>query len=267
MNLLYWNLNSNKNEKYIAHLIKEHFIDIAIFSEYSGIDLDIITNTMLSGDYQYYNGYGGCEKVIMLAKKSIMVEINREHSRYVLYSIIFNSSKYIIVGTHLPSNPHTDADGRKMVIRELIADLKELEKKHNHSYSIIIGDLNASPFDDELIQKDTFNAVLYKEIIQKRKEVTYQNRRFRLLYNPILNHISEINHQYGSFYHTGGSKSLYWYCYDQILMTRDLIDKFQGMKYCQSINGESLIKKICPNKSISDHLPLIAKFERSIKDE
>ena len=50
-------------------------------------------------------------------------------------------------------------------------------------------------------------------------------------------------------------------------MTRDLIDKFQGMKYCQSINGESLIKKTCPNKSISDHLPLIAKFERSIKDE
>ena len=45
----------------------------------------------------------------------------------------------------------------KMVIRELIADLKEQEKIHKHSYSIIIGDLNASPFDEELIQKDAFN--------------------------------------------------------------------------------------------------------------
>lgn len=86
-------------------------------------------------------------------------------------------------------------------------------------------------------------------------------------YNPTLNHISETNHQYGSFYYTGDSKSLYWYCYDQILMTRDLVDKFQGMEYCQSINGKSLLKKISPNKAISDHLPLVAKFERSVNDE
>lgn len=31
MNLLYWNLKSNKNEEYIALLIKEHSIDIALF--------------------------------------------------------------------------------------------------------------------------------------------------------------------------------------------------------------------------------------------
>lgn len=267
MNLLYWNLKSNNNEKYIACLIKDHAIDIAIFSEYSGTDFNVIAHTLLSDTYQFYQGYGGCEKVAMLAKKTIQVEINREHSRYVLYSIITDSSKYIVAGTHLPSNPNTDADGRKMVIRELIADLREQEKIHKHSCSIIIGDLNASPFDEELIQKDTFNAVLYKEIIQKRKEIVYQHRRFRLLYNPILNHISEINHQYGSFYYTGGSKSLYWYCYDQILMTRDLIDRFQSMEYCQSINGKSLLKEICPDKSISDHLPLVAKFERSDNDE
>ena len=37
--------------------------------------------------------------------------------------------------------------------------------------------------------------------------------------------------------------------------------------YCQSINGKSLLKKISPNKAISDHLPLVAKFERSVNDE
>ena len=55
-----------------------------------------------------------------------------DYSRYVLYSVISDSSKYIVAGTHLPSNPHTDADGRKMVIRELIADLKEQEKIHSN---------------------------------------------------------------------------------------------------------------------------------------
>lgn len=59
----------------------------------------------------------------------------------------------------------------------------------------------ASPFDEELIQKDAFNAVLYKEVIQNKSEIVYQHRKFRLLYNPTLNHISETNHQYGSFYY------------------------------------------------------------------
>ena len=45
MNLLYWNLKSNKNEEYIALLIKEHSIDIALFSEYSGTDFNVIAHT------------------------------------------------------------------------------------------------------------------------------------------------------------------------------------------------------------------------------
>lgn len=267
MNLLYWNLKANKNEKYIALLIREHSIDVAIFSEYSGTDFDVLVHTLLSDEYIFYNGYGGCEKVVMIAKKAVRVEINREQSRYVLYSVNCDSFQYIIVGTHLPSNPNSDANDRKSIIRDLIADLREQERIRKHSNSIIIGDLNASPFDEELIQKDSFNAVLYKEVIRKKKEITYQRKKYRLLYNPILNYISEDNRQYGSFYYTGGSKSLYWYCYDQVLMTRELMDDFKEMEYCQSIGGKSLLREVCPNESISDHLPLIAKFERSAIDE
>ena len=58
MNLLYWNLKSNKNEEYIALLIKEHSIDIALFSEYSGTDFNVIAHTLLSDNYQFYEGYG-----------------------------------------------------------------------------------------------------------------------------------------------------------------------------------------------------------------
>ena len=264
MNLLYWNLKANKNEKYIALLIREHSIDVAIFSEYSGTDFDVLVHTLLSDEYIFYSGYGGCEKVVMIAKKAVRVEINREQSRYVLYSVNCDSFQYIIVGTHFPNS---DANDRKSIIRDLIADLREQERIRKHSNSIIIGDLNASPFDEELIQKDSFNAVLYKEVIRKKKEITYQRKKYRLLYNPILNYISEDNRQYGSFYYTGGSKSLYWYCYDQVLMTRELMDDFKEMEYCQSIGGKSLLREVCPNESISDHLPLIAKFERSAIDE
>ena len=111
-----------------------------------------------------------------------------------------------------------------------------------------------------LIQKDSFNAVLYKEVIRKKKEITYQRKKYRLLYNPILNYISEDNRQYGSFYYTGGSKSLYWYCYDQVLMTRELMDDFKEMEYCQSIGGKLITLSTCEYSRTNGRMVIVAKL-------
>ena len=267
MRLLYWNLKANKNESYIAALIRAKDIDIGIFSEYSGTDFSELTCNLLNGEYELHQGYGACEKVILVSKKNIIVDINREQSRYIMYSVRCEACQYIIVGIHLPSNPNSNSDDRKMVIRDIVADLKEQESHHGHKNSIIIGDFNASPFDEELVEKDAFNAVLYRDIIEKKETVTHQGKKFRLLYNPALHYISENDHQYGSFYYTGGIKALYWYCFDQILMTKSLLNSFRGMCYCRTINGKSLLKNVRPNESISDHLPLIAEFERSNENE
>ncbi len=58
-----------------------------------------------------------------------------------------------------------DEDDRKNVIRDLVTDISEQEKMLNHTNTIVVGDFNSSPFDNELIQKDAFNAVLFKELI------------------------------------------------------------------------------------------------------
>ena len=125
--------------------------------------------------------------------------------------------------------------------------------------------MNASPFDSELIDKDGFNAVLYREIIENKSKVKFKGKYFRLLYNPVIDHISENNKQYGSFYRSDGIDSLYWYCFDQVLITRELVPNFKVMEYCRSTGGKFLISKTCPNSKISDHLPLIVKFERSFR--
>lgn len=117
MNLLYWNLKSNQNKKYIALLIKEHFIDIDLFFEYFGTNFAVITDTLLSDTYRFHEGYGGCKKIAMLAKKTIQVKINREYSRYVLYSIVCDSFKYILAGMHLPTNSNIGVNNREMIIR------------------------------------------------------------------------------------------------------------------------------------------------------
>ena len=161
----------------------------------------------------------------------------------------------------MQDNLNSDSDARKVVIRDLVGDIKEQEKILDHDNTIIIGDFNCSPFDSEMIQKDSFNAVLFKDLIMKQETITFDHRKYQRFYNPMLDYISEEDSNYGSFYYGSGLKTLYWYCYDQILMRKALVNRLVEVSYRKSIKNKRLLKEISPNKKISDHLPLIVKFE------
>lgn len=261
LNLLFWNLGKNNNDTYVADIVDEYQIDVAIFAEYQETDFSTVSQK-LNSMYKRYNGFGGCDKVTLLSRNDVIVR--REQNRYTLYSFAFEGKTYVIAGVHLPANPHADSDQRKNVIRDLIQDIGELERELKTSNTIVIGDLNASPFDTELIQKDAFNAVLYKELIKQAEYITINGKRYRRFYNPAINFISEDAMNYGSLYYSAGMNSLYWLCFDQVLVRKSLADSVFEMKYCRSIKGKSLLKRLMPNKEISDHLPLLVKLERGI---
>ncbi len=263
VNLLFWNLAKNDNCKLLEELITEKSVDIAIVSEYQKTDLSETVKT-LGPSYLLHNGFGGCEKITLIAKKDILILIVREQARYTIYYCKTENTAYLIIGTHLPSNPNADADDRKVVIRDLIGDIREAEEKYKCDNTIVTGDFNANPFDSEIIGKDSFNAVLYKEVIRHAEYVNVGSHKYRRFYNPMVNAISEDTGNYGSFYYSNGINSLYWLCFDQVIVRRPLIDKIEDVGYCKSIRTQKLIADFCPKKEISDHLPLFFRLTEGV---
>lgn len=258
--ILFWNLKKNANENWITELINEYSIDIAIFSEYSETSFDDIL-VKIGQEYMRVDGYGACEKITLICRRSISLSVSREQNRYTLYSFDYGKEKYNIAGIHLPAPPASDSNDRKYVIRNLVCDLTELEKKQKNNNTIVIGDFNCNPFDEEIIQRDTFNAVLFKKLIEKQENITYQSKKYRRFYSPVLDYLSESTETYGSFYYSSGSAPLFWNSFDQVLVRKALVNRLKDLKYCKTINGKSLLKDIKPNSAISDHLPLIVEIE------
>lgn len=262
MKIAFWNLAKNNIEDYVIDLILENNIDICIFAEYQKIDFDSVISKLKK--YKFYDGMGGCTKIKLISSNECNVEIKREQDRYSIYSISINNSNYIIAGIHLQDRMNNDSDVRKNTIRNLIVDIKEQESTLKHSNTIVIGDFNASPFDEELVQKDAFNAVLFKDLILKTENVTFNGTRYKRFYNPMLNYISEDNSTYGTYYLSNGLKNIYWYFLDQIIVRKNLVSSLNSINIIKSINNKRLTKEILPNKDISDHLPLIAEFEECV---
>lgn len=259
MNILFWNLKDNNNADYIINLIKIHKIDIAIFCEYNNLNHAIIEKAL--PNFTFSTGMEGCEKVIFLFKSSITNEVRRESNRYAMYSFEYDSTSYTIVGLHLPDQRSADSNARKNVIRDLMRELVELEKETDNYNTIVIGDFNAGPFDSELTQKDMFNAVPFKDVIKKREIIEFQHKKYRRFYNPMVHYISEDTKQYGSIYHPGGSCTVVWYTFDQVIVRNQLVDNINNISYCKSIGNTELISKYgIPKSNISDHLPLIVEL-------
>ena len=257
MNILFWNLKNNNVSEYIATCLSEHDIDIAVFSENKNIDFLGLSQSTV---YNFIEGMGGCEKIVMLAKSSIAVEIKQEQSRYALYHVTKGSSQYVLAGIHLQDRHTTDTVARVACIGRLVNDISNVERRCKCKNTIIIGDFNANPYDDELLQMNAFNAVLFKEVIQKSETRTVDGVTYRRFYNPTINFVLEDTKNYGSFYYTNGSNSPVWHCLDQVLLSRALVDNIVSMSYLKRIGNKSLIKNVKPNKEISDHLPLLVNI-------
>lgn len=264
MKLLFWNLYNKKNDRYIIDLILENNIDIAIFTEKNATDFSYVLERLNSN---YVRAYEDREdaKITLYHRKNLKVCVEDEKVHYSVYSISTDSGEFIIAGVHLPANPWADGGSRNSITRKLIEKITSLENDLEHDNTMIVGDFNANPFDEELIQKDAFNAVLFKKLIIDQEFIRFSDDEVKRFYNPMLHFISENNMSYGSYYYNNSaSKSLYWNCFDQIIVRKSLANRIENLVFCKNIGGQSLMNEVMPNKSISDHLPLIVSIEGEI---
>lgn len=260
MNILFWNLGKNDNSQYLAQCINERKIDFAILSEYENLNISYVLRE-LNNKYRHISGMGGCDKITMLALNDIDVHVQREQTRYAMYSVEKDGIDLIVVGTHLQDRRNSNPAQRISTAGRLMNDLENLEKRKHCKRSIIIGDLNANPYDEELLQMNAFHAVLFKDVIKAAETRTIDGIQYRRLYNPILHFLSEDTKNYGSYYNTQGSSTSTWHCLDQILVSKALADAIKSLEYLRSIGNSSLIAQQKPKKEISDHLPLFIQIE------
>lgn len=260
MKILFWNLKGNKIEKYIINCLQENEIDIAIFAEFKGIDFEYLIDKL---DNSYYHpiDFGGCEKITLIARRSISIEIKQEQDRYTIYKANCNGDDFILTGVHMPDRMSSDVYARIAKAGRIVNDIKNLEISSKCKKTIIIGDFNANPYDDEMLAMNSFNAVLFKDEILRAETKSVGGVSYRRFFNPILHFISEDTKLYGSFYYLNGSTSPIWHCLDQVLVSRSLADCVSNIEYLKEIKNISLLKRVKPNAEISDHLPLVVTLE------
>lgn len=260
-NILFWNLKGHAIEDYVIECIAENDVDIVLFSEFAGIDFNKIEDG-LGKMYVRVRGIEDDIKVSAMAKVTICMSSIQQEKRYNVYKIETVLKKYLLAGVHLEDRRNYKNSDRIDTIQHLMADIEKTEDTFTCDNTIVIGDFNANPYDEELLSAYAFNAVLFKKVIDKNEFTNFKGEKRKRLYNPILHYISENTEMYGSFYLDGQSQTSYWWCLDQVLVRKVLANNIVNVQYLKSVGSRDLLRKDkIPNKNISDHLPLLVNIQ------
>ena len=203
-----------------------------------------------------------CEKVMAICREDKYICVGNAINNCLMIKVkeeneIRENKVLTIAGIHLAAMESGESRRRYQIrnIRQMIEEQERIDKSSN---SMVIGDFNANPYDYEIVGHDCFNAVLFKNLICKSEMITWERRKIKRFYNPMLDCISEKEKLYGSYYFHDENRPLYWNCIDQVLVRKALIDYIDNVRIIQKIGEVSLITTHgLINKKYSDHLPLV----------
>ena len=107
LNILFWNLKRNAIEGYIIDCIVENNVDIAVFSEFDGVDFIKIEKS-LGKMYGCILAVQDDRKVTLIAKTTFSVAIIQQQNRYNIYNVKTAVKDYLLAAIHLEDRRNYD---------------------------------------------------------------------------------------------------------------------------------------------------------------
>jgi hypothetical protein len=176
--------------------------------------------------------------------------------------------KIIVCFTHVPSAfaKYSPPNAKSLAARDLRESVSEIERDWINNDTVLIGDLNMDPFDSAMVDCCGLNATMCRQIaLQQTRECGSKDRKqeIRFFYNPMWALLGDRtpDNQPGSMYHSGDfTDSLYWHCFDQVLLRPTLIPFLaeRNPKILTRIGSFELLTHngVINRAHFSDHLPV-----------
>lgn len=255
MKYFFWNTRGEKINRLLEEAIVEKKYDIVVLAEYDD-SLEELLEKLESKNINMFNvSTPGCERITFLSNRRCQTGYTNQYFTIKLFKLSQKDIK-IVGAVHLPSKMHAEDSDRRALLQVLIKKIEELELKYKTNNTILVGDFNANPFEDCMINATGVHSV------SSRKIANQINRKvdgisYSMFYNPMWNKFGDFNEPAGTYYYRKSNVSMmFWNIFDQVIIRPQLIDKFKN----ESLN---IITKISDNKLISktkivvsDHLPI-----------
>lgn len=281
--VLFWNINKKPLTENIARLVGGHDVQIVLLAESAYLDTpELLLDRLnappftLSGDRRFSHITRGpvSPRVQVFARgpfsrwRSLKVR-----SRYTIWRVTTESGNTLLLtAAHFPSVWEEQGDEQRKTAVDLREDMDAVERFYTNEARgvkgfkgaplVIVGDLNANPFDAGIAGVYGLNATQRRAVAGEGVR-ELDGRFYPFLYNPMWQFYGTREGAAPGTYYCRLSRPVCydWFILDQVLIRPSLLTLMDdaSVKILASDGVVSLVQgnDSRPRKGLSDHLPLV----------
>lgn len=268
VSIVFWNLNRKPLQDLLAALVKGYAVDLLILAE-NTIPLSSVLEALNRERPGYRTRpWSTCSKITVFTRfDSRFLQPTEESDRFLICRLRLPARTEILLAmAHLSSKLRSNDHDQLAECQLLSKGVTDAETKVGHERTILVGDLNANPFDVPVAAAHGLHAVMTRQVALKNSRKV-QDKEYRFFYNPMWKHFGERSDgPPGTYYYgSAGYVTYFWNIFDQVLIRPGLIQHFpdQELRILTSIGSIRLLGASgLPDKSVaSDHLPMLFKLD------
>ena len=264
---LFWNLGRRPLQAAVSAIARQNEVDVIMLAECL-----LPPNTLLRalnpiGRSDYHYAPGLCKKIKIFTRfPAHFVPPLLENDRTTIRHLRIPATTDILLAvTHLPSKSHWKESSQVAELTVLASDIRDLEKRMRHSRTILVGDLNANPFEAGVVNANALHGVMCRHVAKEKQRVV-QGRAYPYFYNPMWSLLGDASPGVpGTYFYRSAEHTVYfWNMFDQVLIRPDLLSAFsnEDLEILLSDGVTSLLSENgLPNAgAFSDHLPVLFRL-------
>ena len=151
ISFLFWNVNQSPLRDRIARLVVAHSVDVVILAECT-MQSSVVSRALndVTGDtFRVVPGSGSELRLFTrFAASNFQIEQREQFEAWLAFRV--NGPilpELILYAVHLPSKLWTTENDQILVTSNLAGDIRLLEQQQRHDRTVVVGDLNANPFE------------------------------------------------------------------------------------------------------------------------
>lgn len=266
--VLFWNVQGKPMSGLLASLVVEHAPDLLVLVEPdSG---RIVPRLLAKSGYRRPAGH---DRFGVFVRPG--VELVRAADPFVTDRVEFwrltpvGGHDWLAAVVHGQDRRNASDGTRAYLFRQIVERVKLLEARHGHRRTIILGDLNANPYEPSVLGANGLHAIGARVVTRapgrgRSDRAILAAGRLDFFYNPMWR-------LYGSdpagdsaaatYYHTGNeADEPIWHMLDQVLIRPEYADRLPpaGLRILTAAGSLRLTTHAGrPADTASDHLPVV----------
>jgi hypothetical protein len=268
MVVMFWNVNRNNCDAYIASLVQEYDVSVVVLAENSSREEETLVHLKSHADSHFHAPPATTKRIQFFIRHGTLdlsEKYGEEGGRLTIRKLHWEGQYFLLAAVHLRSKLHFSNESQSFETIEFHRKIREYEDSEGHQRSIVVGDFNMNPFEPGMIAAAGLNSAMTIQTAQSGQRIV-QGKAYNYFYNPMWSLFGDRNHgPSGTYYYRSSDHISYdWNMFDQVLLRPEVAGYLQHLEIVTKTDLISLADANgIPSSGVaSDHFPIIFSLSK-----